>query len=47
MMSFGLDLHVESFHPDLVLFREAYHLGFHGFANDRRTPRGIAEIILE
>lgn len=47
LRTFCMDLTVEPFHQDLTFFREAHHLGFHGFANDRRTPRGIAELVLD
>lgn len=41
---FGLDFYLEAPAPDMVFHREAYWRGVLGFAHDRVTAKGFAEL---
>lgn len=43
---YGLDLYPEAPSPNNLIHREAYWRGFFGFAHDRVTAKGLAEIHL-
>jgi len=45
-MNYGIDIHIEGLSSDEDFEKEAYYLGFYGFGWDRRTPRTIAEIVV-